>query len=687
MIRNNEKFRFTQHHFKKNGAGFTLVELLIYTAIFIVAAGLLTSVLVITTRVENTEIVSTQVGQELNLVLDTVQRLVKDASLVEKVYEGATETNPCATFCSLKLRMKDSTLDPTVIRSTATAVYLKQGANPETTLTSNHVVINNLKFTKFDIQGGHATVQVDASLTYNSTNPALQISKTLRSAVGRVSAATFDSDLLPDSTAANRSVGASATSWKNLFLTGLLKLGTFTDPDPANIGTGSIYYNTTRNNVRVYNSTTSTWNDVSPFVGGTNVAYYTGGNVGIGTVAPGELLSLGLAGTTKGVLSLAGNTSGKIIIQPAAAAGTYTLTLPTAQGAASTSLQNDGAGNLSWVAAAGGGQTTYDAVVATSGGDYTDIQSAVNAGKKTIFVRKGTYTISSAVTITSSDVNIIGEDRDQTIIFVSNGANIDGIIIGDGTTAVSGVVLRNLTLNGNKANQTAGTDIGISIKANVSKFKIDSLNIGFFRHYGISTQGASGMDVASGGFTANLIHDNGTSYPDAGLFIGDWYHDLAIVGNSIYLNRDNGLSAYGFGSGALIKDNYIYTNNARGILVSSAERTIVANNTIYNNNGEGIFTNTSRSVFSGNTFRNDNLLSSATIKTELMIAGNYNVVVSNSVYITGTSPAKSDYGVYESDTNGYNNVNGNTSTGAVVQNFHPRTDGFGGSIFANNFSQ
>jgi len=77
-----------------------------------------------------------------------------------------------------------------------------------------------------------------------------------------------------------------------------------------------------------------------------------GNNVGIGTTSPGELLSLGLAGTTKGVISLAGDTSGKIIIQPAATAGTYTLTLPTAQGAASTNLQNDGAGNLSWAAAA-----------------------------------------------------------------------------------------------------------------------------------------------------------------------------------------------------------------------------------------------------------------------------------------------------------------------------------------------
>jgi hypothetical protein len=90
------------------------------------------------------------------------------------------------------------------------------------------------------------------------------------------------------------------------------------------------------------------------------------GNVGIGTTAPGELLSLGLAGTTKGVLSLSGNTSGKIIIQPAAAAGTYTLTLPTDDGTASQVLTTDGSGVLSWTTPSGGAGLTWSEVTGTS---------------------------------------------------------------------------------------------------------------------------------------------------------------------------------------------------------------------------------------------------------------------------------------------------------------------------------
>src|SRR3989344_5552125 len=301
--------------------GFTLIELLIYVSIFAVASGLLTTILVTTTRVENAEIVSTQVGQEVNLVLTTVQRLVRDASLIECV--GANQS-ACSTSAVpgpfLKLRFEESAQDPTCIYLENNIVKLAQGPDPlnkqncnlasAENLTTDKVnnpdpsLANSLTFTKFDIPGGHATVQIDAQLSYNSVNPQLQVSKTLRSAVGRVSAATFDSDLFPDSTAANRSIGDPAKSWKNLFLTGLLKLGTFTDPDPTNIGTGSLYYNTTLGNkrLRVYDGTD--WQNVgsqTPWTQNINAAGFTlFGN----STASGSLTLDSTSDATKGYIIL-----------------------------------------------------------------------------------------------------------------------------------------------------------------------------------------------------------------------------------------------------------------------------------------------------------------------------------------------------------------------------------------------
>ncbi|MDP3093693.1 MAG: hypothetical protein Q8N16_02920 [bacterium] len=113
-------------------------------------------------------------------------------------------------------------------------------------------------------------------------------------------------------------------------------------------------------------------------VGGDKFVILAGGNVGIGTTAPLELLSLGLAGTTKGVISFAGNTSGKIIIQPAAAAGTYTLTLPIDDGTANQLLQTDGAGVLTWATAGAGDMVLASVQTVTGAKTFGTIGGAVD---------------------------------------------------------------------------------------------------------------------------------------------------------------------------------------------------------------------------------------------------------------------------------------------------------------------
>lgn len=90
--------------------------------------------------------------------------------------------------------------------------------------------------------------------------------------------------------------------------------------------------------------------------GGTNnyAALFTAGRVGIGTSSPSELLHvvgtllLGTAGATLGVLKMAGNTSGVVTIQSAAAAGTWTWTIPVDDGEANQFLLTNGSGVTSW---------------------------------------------------------------------------------------------------------------------------------------------------------------------------------------------------------------------------------------------------------------------------------------------------------------------------------------------------
>ena len=66
------------------------------------------------------------------------------------------------------------------------------------------------------------------------------------------------------------------------------------------------------------------------------------GNLGVGTTAPGSKLDV------KGTVRLSGATSGFVGLAPAAAAGSTTYTLPSADGTAGQVLSTDGAATLSW---------------------------------------------------------------------------------------------------------------------------------------------------------------------------------------------------------------------------------------------------------------------------------------------------------------------------------------------------
>lgn len=125
-----------------------------------------------------------------------------------------------------------------------------------------------------------------------------------------------------------------------------------------------------------------------------------GGKIGIANTSPGELLTLGTAGTTAGVLSLAGSASGKAIIQTAAAAGAPTLTLPTSTG--TFSLQGD--------TLTGPGQHTSD--------HRTDLIEANLANSETVpswVVTFGVGGNNPADTLAITDSTILGDFYNGTL--------------------------------------------------------------------------------------------------------------------------------------------------------------------------------------------------------------------------------------------------------------------------------
>ena len=108
------------------------------------------------------------------------------------------------------------------------------------------------------------------------------------------------------------------------------------------------------------NGTTATWAASGSGSGTVNsgianqLAYYAATGTAVSgnanaTISSGAL-TLGVAGSAAGSLLLSGSTSGAVTIKSAAAAGTWTMTLPTTAGTNGYVLSTDGAGVTSWIA-------------------------------------------------------------------------------------------------------------------------------------------------------------------------------------------------------------------------------------------------------------------------------------------------------------------------------------------------
>ncbi len=168
------------------------------------------------------------------------------------------------------------------------------------------------------------------------------------------------------------------------------------------IGYSAGYSETASNKLYIENS-----NSASPLIWGdfnTDVVNING-SLGIGTTAPGSALDV------KGTLRLSGATSGYVDLAPAAAAGSTTYTLPSADGVSGQVLSTNGSAVLSWTSAVGFANPmtgTGDLITQTTSGNAN--QALVSSGATAT-----AYHISAGVAN-----NAIDGDDGTSVAFWSN---------------------------------------------------------------------------------------------------------------------------------------------------------------------------------------------------------------------------------------------------------------------------
>jgi trimeric autotransporter adhesin len=190
----------------------------------------------------------------------------------------------------------------------------------------------------------------------------------------------------------------------------------------------------------------------------------SGGNIGIGTTTPGSTLDV------KGTIRLSGSTSGYVGLTPAAAAGSTTYTLPSADGTSGQALVTNGSGTLSWAAPSSATTHTMSSATNTLTSTVNGISataSAVNSVSNT----SSTNTLSTAVNgVSGSGVNIINSNATSL-----SGANLTTTVNGVAATALDltpAITSKAWSLTGNSGTTSGTNYIGtndaqdVMVKAN-----------------------------------------------------------------------------------------------------------------------------------------------------------------------------------------------------------------------------
>ncbi|MCK5290971.1 MAG: right-handed parallel beta-helix repeat-containing protein [Thermoplasmata archaeon] len=199
-------------------------------------------------------------------------------------------------------------------------------------------------------------------------------------------------------------------------------------------------------------------------------------------------------------------------------------------------------------------------------GNYTTVQSAVDAADPgdTVYVFNGTY--SERITITKS-LTLTGERRASTII--NGGWAGDVIYVSASWVNISGFTIR----NGGSESDDAGIELRYYSNCRI--------------HDNIVSNNGQGMRLTNTDRSDTILSNNvvAGNY-QWGIFVG-WADNNTTISNNLVLNNAGGIRL-SFSDNNTVFDNNVSNNGGDGIMFRGYNNTVV-NNTVFNNEGYGLY--------------------------------------------------------------------------------------------------
>lgn len=347
-----------------------------------------------------------------------------------------------------------------------------------------------------------------------------------------------------------------------------------------------------------------------------------------------------------------------------------------------------------------------------TGDDKLAIQAAIDAahavGGGTVYLPSGVYTVSGNSNAAHGSVRLHdnitmeGDGMGATTVKLMDGwdTKVTGIIRTFSGQVNQNITLRDLTIDGNRANNRSESDgffTGVTptdsrADQNIVVERVEVMNVsryGFDPHeqtVGLVIRDSVAHHNGKDGFTIDYISfgtlENNISYANGrhGFNLVTSTHDMVVKNNIAYDNGGNGLVVQRGSDNRPLADNILieggkfYNNGLEGVLIKMSTDVTLRGAEIYNNGREGVEIDGSSGVLvTGNMIYNNSQVNPGGYD-EVLISGyndlsgpsglyfssNNNMIAGNIIYsVTGA-----DYGVFEEEGVG-NIVQGNSFFGSL----------------------
>jgi len=404
-----------------------------------------------------------------------------------------------------------------------------------------------------------------------------------------------------------------------------------------------------------------------------------------------------------------------------AGVGTWTITWEYYNGSSWTALSNVSDGTSGFTAS-GTNNITYTlptdwAKTTVNGIEKYFIRARLSSFTSITTQPKGAQAYGhGSIIIDKSYVTLEGVGE-ASKLYLADGSNVNVIIAGENNTAYDYIVISNLQIDGNKANQTSASN-GIYMARYLDNSKIENVYVHSAYSNGIYFYG-TGVGGNKNTISKSKIGFNGGS----GIYFNGSDINTVVGENHIYSNTGHGIFA-NEARNLVISNNNIESNTGSGIFFDGSNNNLITGNNIQSNGGNGILlydrsyknnivaNNVQSNTFVGidldaygdnnqvvgnivqyngrhgilinrgayyNVVSNNNLINNSqtsnntyneiSIEEDNTDYSKYNIIKGNIIHCSGTNKAK--YGIYEESSNeDYNTITNNTIIGPVSGAIH-----------------